>query len=471
MKKILFVGSEALPFAATGGLGDVLGALPIAINSLGKYDVRAVMPLYSSINEKYRDSMKFECEFIVTLAWRCQYCGVYSCELNGVLYYFIDNEYYFNRPSMYGSYDDGERYAYFCRAVMEMFKYLDYIPDIIHANDWQSALTVIYLKNAYSKYRKTKAVFTIHNIEYRGIYDFSILHDVFMLTDNDRQTIEYNGKINLLKGAVSCCDALTTVSENYAKEIQSEYYGAGLHEIIRKESAKLTGISNGIDAAYYNPLSDKEIKCNYSRQNLGGKRKCKSELQKILDMEVSENTPIIAMVSRLAEHKGFDLVCHVLEEMLNSDLQFVLLGTGESALEDYFRQIAKRYPRKTGIVLAFDKPLSKQIYAGADMFLMPSKSEPCGLSQMIAARYGTVPIVRRTGGLYSTITPFDPMKKTGNGFTFETYNAHDMLDAVHRAIQTYHEKELWNAVKINAMNSDFSWDRSAARYAKLYDNL
>lgn len=477
VKKILFVGSEATPFAATGGLGDVLGSLPRALKEArgDAVDIRVVIPMYTSISDKEREGMQKLCEFTVNLSWRQQYCGVWSCEKNGVTYYFIDNEYYFKRSSMYGSFDDGERYAFFCKAVLEMMPHIDFFPDILHAHDWQSALSVIYLKRKYryfAEYANMKAVYTIHNIEYQGIYGFEILSDVFCLDSWDRYVVEYDGCINLTKGAIVCCDKLTTVSPNYANEIQTEFYSSGLHYILAMNRDKITGIINGIDYDYYDPEHDPDIRRHFSADNQLQKSTDKEELQAIFGLPQRRDVPVIAMISRLASHKGFDLVKRVLEEMVTcEDLQFVLLGTGEMDLEDYFSYMARKYPDRVGVKLAFDKKLAKQIYAGADIFLMPSKSEPCGLAQMIASRYGAVPVVRETGGLYDTIKPYDPEQKLGNGVTFKTYNAHDMYDAVRRAVALFKNKRQWKAIRTNAMNADFSWASSAEKYFEMYDAL
>ncbi len=475
MKKILFVGAEALPFAATGGLGDVLGSLPAALHRAdGNVDVRVVIPMYKVISEKYKQRSRLVAEFTVQLSWRRQYCGVWAYKYGDITYYFIDNEYYFKRQSLYGSFDDGERYAYFCKAVMEMLPKIDFMPDVLHCHDWQSALCVIYLKRKYrylEDYSAMKAVYTIHNIDYQGIYNFDILGDIFCLDSWDRYVVEYDGCINLTKGAIVCCDALTTVSPRYAEEIQTEYYSSGLHHILKMNKDKIRGIINGIDTDYYNPETDKSIVKNYSLDTIGDKVENKLALQKTFGLPERGDVPMLAMISRLASHKGFDLVRRVADEILASDVQFVLLGTGEGELEDFFSGLAERHPDKCGVMLAFDKLLAKQIYASADMFLMPSKSEPCGLAQMIASRYGTIPIVRETGGLYDTIKPYITSEGTGNGFTFKTYNAHDMLDAVRRALSLYSDKEEWARLVANAMNMDFSWNASAKKYLEMYDEL
>lgn len=475
MRKILFVGSEAVPFASTGGLGDVLGSLPAALEGADSdIDVRVVIPMYQSISEKYKEKSKLIAEFTVQLSWRRQYCGVWEYKLGDVTYYFIDNEYYFKRPSLYGSFDDGERYAFFCKAVMDMMPQIGFIPDILHCHDWQSALCVIYLKRKYcydERYSKMKAVYTIHNIGYQGIYSFDILGDVFGLDSWDRYVVEYDGCINLTKGAIVCCDKLTTVSPNYANEIQTEYFSCGLYHIIRMYSSKVCGIINGIDTKYYDPATDNEIAAKFDLKRFEGKAVNKAALQREFGLPERPDVPVIAMVSRLASHKGFDLVRRVADEIMQNDLQFVLLGTGECELEDFFGELGRRYPDKCGVKLAFDKKLAKQIYAGADIFLMPSKSEPCGLAQMIASRYGTVPIVRETGGLYDTIKAYNTTEQTGNGITFRTYNAHDMLDAIRRAISFYNDKPEWKILVSNAMKMDFSWNASAKKYLEMYAAL
>lgn len=475
MKKILFVGSEAVPFASTGGLGDVLGSLPAALkNADSDIDVRVVLPMYQSISGKYKQLGSLVTEFTVQLSWRRQYCGVWEYKLGNVTYYFIDNEYYFKRPSLYGSYDDGERYAFFCKAVMDMMPKIDFVPDILHCHDWQSALCVIYLKRKYcydEVYSKIKAVYTIHNIGYQGIYNFDILGDVFGLDSWDRYIVEYDGCINLTKGAIVCCDKLTTVSPNYAEEIKTEYFSCGLHHIIQMYSGKVCGIINGIDTSLYDPSSDKSIEKNFDISSISAKVENKLALQRELGLPENRDVPMVAMVSRLASHKGFDLVRRVADDIMESDIQLVLLGTGECELEDFFADLALRYPEKCAVKLAFDKNLAKRIYASADMFLMPSKSEPCGLAQMIASRYGTVPIVRETGGLYDTIKPFDPVEEVGNGITFKTYNAHDMLDAIRRALSLYNDNDKWEKLMKNAMGMDFSWNASALKYIEMYSNL
>ena len=475
--KLLFVGAEALPFASTGGLADVLGSLPAALKREkgDDLDIRAVLPLYQSVSEKYRAQMTHVADYNVQLSWRNQPCSLWKCEKDGVTYYFIDNSYYFSRGNLYGNFDDGERFAYFSMAVMEMLPQIGFFPDILHAHDWQSALCVIYLRTKYSwmrEYQNIHAVYTIHNIDYQGIYDFSILGDVFGLSDYERSIVEYNGMINLTKGAIVCCDRLTTVSKRYAEEIQTEYFASGLHHIIRMYSGKVTGIVNGIDVSYYDPETDPAIVKNYTAETAEeGKAANKAQLQRLFGLPEAPEVPVVAMVSRLASHKGFDLVKYAIERLLCRNVQFVLLGTGESELEAFFESLAKRYPDKVGLMLAYNKDLSKQIYAGADLFLMPSKSEPCGLAQMIASRYGTVPVVREVGGLSDTIRAFDPTTGEGNGVTFYAYDAMDMLSAVERGISYYENGEQWKRLRDNAMRADFSWSCSAKQYLSMYTEV
>ena len=474
--KILFVGSEALPFISTGGLGDVLGSLPKAVKDASSdADVRVVLPLYNKVKEKYGNSLEYVGYTFVPLAWRNQYCGIFKYNLDGVIYYFVDNEYYFKRNSVYGDFDDAERFAFFGRAVLDILPVIDFYPDILHANDWQSAMSVIYLKRKYNlkpHYRDIKTIYTIHNIDYQGIYSMSILSDVFGLDNyGDRSIVEYNGNINLTKGAIVCTDRISTVSEKYSKEIQTEFYSAGLHYILNLYSNKLGGIINGIDVAYYNPSTDDILAQKYSAKDVDGKAKCKKQLQEMCGLSEKPTVPVISMISRLASHKGFDLVKYILPEILAFDVQFVLLGTGEHELEEYFKQIEAQYPDKVKIFLEFNKDLSKKIYAGSDIFLMPSKSEPCGLSQMIASRYGAVPVVRETGGLYDTIKPYNAYTGAGNGFTFANYNAHEMKDAVIRAVELYKDDEKWASLVKKVMETDFSWNVSAKKYLELYNEI
>ena len=475
--KILYAASEALPFASTGGLGDVIGSLPAAVKKqLGEgSDVRVVIPMYPVVREKYSDCLTLEAEIDIPLSWRHQYCGIWSTEKDGVKFYFLDNEFYFKRHTFYGNYDDGERFAFFGRAVMEMLPAVNFFPDVLHANDWQSATAVIYLKTKYAAipgYSGIKSLYTIHNIEYQGIYDFSILSDVFDLPEWDRHLVEYNGNINLAKGAIAVSDRVSTVSERYADEILTPYFSHGLSGILNECRGKLSGIVNGIDVDYYDPATDPALRYHYSAKSFAGKAKNKAILQEKCGLNVDSTVPVIAMISRLADHKGFDLVCRVIEEMLMYDnVQFVLLGTGEASYEGYFKGLAYRYPGKFAAMIEFNKELSKLVYAGSDMFLMPSKSEPCGLSQMIASRYGTVPIVRETGGLADTIKAYNKYDGSGNGFSFANYNAHEMMSVVRQALELYSDRRAWCKLMRQVMAVDFSWGASAEKYIELYSSM
>ena len=475
--KILYVASEALPYASTGGLADVVGSLPAAVRrALGDgADVRVVLPMYPTIKNKYLSEMKREAETTVTLAWRRQYCGIWSHVRDGVTFYFIDNVYYFNRPSLYGNFDDGERFAYFGKAVLTLISTLGFYPDVLHANDWQSAPAVIYLRRKSALdpgYAGIKILYTIHNIEYQGIYDFAILGDIFELDEWDRDVVAYNGCINLTKGAIVCADRVSTVSPRYAEEIRSEYYSHGLSPVLNQYAGKLCGIINGIDTAYYNSERDPDIAAPFSAVDRSGKADDKAELQNICGFAASPDTPLIVMVSRLASHKGFDLVRRILEEfLLRNDVQVALLGTGEYELEDYFSELSRRCAGKFCAVIEYNKALSKKFYAGADLFLMPSKSEPCGLSQMIASRYGAVPVVRETGGLYDTIKPYNRYTGEGNGFTFANYNAHEMMHVLEEALALYHTPPAWDALVRRVMQMDFSWNASAETYISLYRSM
>ncbi|MBR6594399.1 MAG: glycogen synthase GlgA [Clostridia bacterium] len=474
-QKILFVASEAVPFASSGGLGDVIGSLPAALNNAsgGALDVRVIMPLYGSMKDEHRSMLTKICETYISLSWRRQYLGIYKLEKDGVIYYFLDNEYYFKRPTLYGSYDDGERYAFFCRAVMETLPIIDFFPDVLHAHDWQSALSVIYLKRRYAwdeKYKNIKTVFTIHNIAYQGVYGHEILGDVFDLDNSDREIVDYNGALNLMKGAIVCADIVTTVSPTYALEILSPRFSCGLHHVLEQNRGKLRGILNGIDIGYYNPVTDTEVYANYSSEDLSGKAVGKRELQKLVGLEERDDVPVIAIISRLTGHKGIDIVMLAADELVKEDVQIVVLGQGDYTYENFFWHLADGNKGKVSTLLMYNKDMSKKIYAGADLFLMPSKSEPCGLAQMIASRYGTVPIVRETGGLYDSIKDIG-WPEGGNGFTFANYSAEDLLGAVKRAVAMYSNKDEWKSLVQKVMNVDFSWDKSATEYIKMYEEF
>jgi len=470
--KILYVTGEAAPYAASGGLGDVMGSLPAEVQALGKgYEVSVILPLYKQVSEKYRAEMEKVCEFVVPYAWRKSYCGIYRLTARGVNYYFVDNEQYFNRPTMYGQYDDGERYAYFAHAVIEFMLHTGYVPDVLHANDWQAALTVVYLKLRYGMCEALhgmKTVLTIHNIEYQGRYGMHALGDIFDIGYEDARVMEYNGDINLLKGAIVCADKVTTVSPTYAKELSDPYFAYGLEHIIRLADEKMSGIINGLDVEYFNPETP-DIPHTFNTETVAeGKARNKAHLQEMLGLPQLPDVPLIVMITRLTEGKGVDLVLHVFEELLEENVQFVLLGTGDARYEQIFETLCARHADRARALIKFDRNLSKEMYAAADIFLMPSKTEPCGLAQMIACRYGTIPVVHGVGGLADSIIPYPDAG--GNGFVFRNFNAHDMLFRIKEALALYEDVHAWNALRKSAMTTDFTWRASAAKYIELYEN-
>lgn len=473
-KKILFVASEAFPFAGTGGLGEVMGSLPKAINDSGEYEARIILPLYGSFPEKRRKDLQFVCWTFVELSWRRQYCGLFKIQEGNTVYYFIDNEYYFKREGLYGYGDDGERFAFFSKAVIDLLPRLDFMPDILHCNDWQTALVPIYYKLFYmylDGFRGIKTVYTIHNIEYQGWFHRSMIGNVFGIPEHEFGSIEHFGEINLMKGAIDYADMVTTVSPTYAKEILTQEYGRTLDWDLNRNEHKLKGILNGVNTEQYNPETNPALFAHYSVKDKSGKTVCKAELQKMLGLPVRADVPMIAMITRLASHKGLDIVKAAMTELLSRDIQFVLLGTGECDYENYFKYLQDIFGNKLRAVIAFNTDLSHKIYSGADMFLMPSHSEPCGLSQMMACRYGTIPIVRETGGLKDSIT--DAYNGDfGNGYKFARYDADDLLNAVDRALGLYNGfPEKWQSLVDRAMRTDFSWRSSAKEYIAMYNDL
>ena len=471
--KVLFVASEAQPFMASGGLADVAGALSQALRQR-LIGCRVVMPLYDTISQENKDKMTFLTSISVPVAWRRQYCGIFQAKHNGVIYYFIDNQYYFKRDSIYGHYDDAERFTFFARAVLEILPHIDFKPDIIHCNDWQSALTPVFYKTMYAMdpwYAGIKTIFTIHNIQYQGTYGMDLIGDVIGLKPEDAHILEYDGDANFMKGAIECADKITTVSPSYANEILDPWYSHGLDSILRERQWKLTGILNGIATDTNDPETDPNLVMHYNVDNVKeGKAANKKALQENMGLPQRPDVPIVGIVSRLVSHKGFDLIKAIFDEFLyNNDVQVVVVGSGDWQYENYFRELSNRFPEKVAVRIGFVPSLAKKIYAGADIFLMPSKSEPCGLSQMVALRYGTVPIVRETGGLRDSIT--DSGDGEGNGFTFKTYNAHDMLGALQRALGAYYNHDYWDTLVKRAIQCDFSWGKSANMYIKLYKEV
>jgi starch synthase len=467
---ILFAASEANPFVASGGLADVAGSLPAAITQKG-HDCRIVIPLYKSIKPQFRASMTFLTHITVDVSWRKQYCGIFTAICNGVTYYFIDNEYYFGRDGIYGFFDDCERFVFYSRAVLEMLRCIDFKPDIIHTNDWQAAMIPVFYEVFYKYqqgYENIKTVFTIHNIQYQGNYGKEVLNEVMGIPMYHTSLLEYDGNINMMKGAIETADKVTTVSPSYAWEILDPWYSHGMDRALGPKQYKLSGILNGIDVDGYNPATDPVIPKNYTSKSITGKKACKTALLEELGLQEGTE-PLIGIVTRFVSHKGIDLIRYVFEDLIKAGFKFAILGSGEKVYEDFFKEMEWRHKDRVSVSLGFIPELSRKIYAGADMFLMPSQSEPCGLAQMIAMRYGTVPIVRETGGLRDTVR--DCGGEKGNGFTFKTYNAHDMLSACMRAKELYEDKRSWNAVIKRDMNEDFSWNNSADVYINLYREL
>ncbi|KIL47017.1 glycogen synthase GlgA [Jeotgalibacillus campisalis] len=474
--KILFAVSECAPFIKSGGLGDVAGALPKELKKMGS-DVRVMMPKYSMIAEELRQKAKKITSISIPMAWRSQYCGIETLVHNDVTYYLIDNEYYFYRDSLYGHGDDGERFSFFCQAVLESLPVIPFKPDLIHCHDWHTGMVPFLLDRKYRNdpyYRDMRTVFTIHNLQFQGWFQPDILGDYLNLEDYHYHSgdLEYNGSVNFMKGAILSSNALTTVSPTYRDEIQTPFFGEQLDGILREQSFKLHGILNGIDTESYNPESDPLIETNYTLATIEKKDENKLALQRQFNLPEDKDIPVIAMVTRLTEQKGLSLVQRVMHELLEEEkLQLIVLGSGEYEYEDYFNYLAGTYPDQAGVYIGFSEEIAHKIYAGADYFLMPSLFEPCGLSQLISFQYGTVPIARETGGLNDTVQPLNETDLTGNGFTFTHYNAHDMKHTIQRALSFYQDEHAWPALRENAMTKDYSWAQSAAQYHELYSKL
>lgn len=477
MLKVLYVASEAVPFVKTGGLADVAGSLPKELKQKG-VDVRVVIPKYSGIKEEYRNNMEHIYDGEINVSWRKKYLGIDRYDYKDVPFYFIDNQEYFYREGYYGYPDDVERFTFFCRAVLEMLPHIDFWPDVIHMNDWQTGLISVYLKlehNEDVRYNKIKTVYTIHNLKYQGRFWKGYLPDVLGLDWKcfNNGDLEYFDDINFMKGAIVYSDKVTTVSRSYAKEIQDPYYGEGLEGMLQKRDADLSGIINGLDYEDYNPETDKYIFKNFDVHNaIAIKGDNKEQLQKKLGLPVNRKIPMIGMVTRLVEAKGLDLVTRILDELLEyENVQFVILGTGDRQYEDWFKGLVWRYPKKVSANIFFNNELAHQIYAASDLFLMPSQYEPCGIGQLIALRYGTVPIVRATGGLKDTVEAYNNYTRTGNGFSFNNYNAHELLFSIKRAIDGIADDRKHIHLVENAMTADYSWEESAKQYKELYNSL
>lgn len=475
--QVVFASAEAAPFVKTGGLGDVAGSLPRALVAAGA-DVIVMVPKYGTIASEYTDRMEHVADFYVSLGWRNEYCGLERMVIDGVTYLFIDNERYFKRDYPYGFFDDGERFAFFSKAVTESLQHLPegFQCDVLHCNDWHTALAPVFLREFYQGlplYERVKTVFSIHNIAFQGQYADTILNDILGMAhipNAARQLRCDERSINYMQGALDYSDAITTVSPSYAWEIQTPEYGEGLDGILRRRSNVLSGILNGIDTDAWNPATDPMIHANYSAADMSGKKACKAALQEELGLEVRDDRPLMVMVTRLTRQKGMDLVTYALDRILSGGVQVAVLGTGD--YEEPMRYFANKYPGTCAARITFDNALSHRMYAGADMFLMPSLFEPCGLSQMIAMRYGTLPVVRETGGLRDTVAPYNQFTGEGTGFTFANFNGDEMGDAVFRGARLYWDDHAaWDQLVQNAMAADFSWVRSADEYMNLYHNL
>jgi len=472
--KVLLVSTEVNPYSKSGGLGDVAGSLPKALRSIG-VDMRVALPKYKSIPEKYMADAKKVTDFTVHLSWRSQAASVYSLapHNDGESVYFIENDFYFCRDDFYGYGDDYERFAFFTKATLEMLTHINFQPDIIHFNDWHTGLGPTYLRDVYrgfTYFSKMKSIFTIHNLHYQGVFGRDVLWSVGL---NDGYfsggDLEFYGNVSYLKAGILHADAVSTVSETYANEIQTPAYGYGMDGLLRQcaVGGKIYGITNGIDVESNDPETDPSIFVNFSADTLEKKRMNKYRLQEELGLPVGEK-PIFSMITRLVEQKGLDILSVVMDEFLSQDVQLVILGTGEGRYENMFRHYAWRYPDKVSANINFNGALAQQIYAASDVFLMPSVYEPCGLGQLFAMRYGTVPLVRKTGGLADTVAHYDPETKTGNGFAFEDYDAHGLMWGIRKALEIYDTPD-WEVIVKNAMKSNFSWNKAAQEYVDMYE--
>lgn len=477
--KVLYVTSECWPFAKTGGLGDVAYALPKELKKEG-VDVRVILPKYSTMPNYLKEKLREVAVFNVKVGWRNQYCGLLEMELDGVKFYFIDNEYYFKREGeiayLYGYGDDVERYTFFSNAVLEALAILDFYPEIINMNDWHTGMIPLILKEKYrglEKYKNIKTIYTIHNLQYQGVFSNNVLGDILDLPYKylENGDVEYYGGVSFMKSGIVYSDKVTTVSPTYTNEIQTEFYGESLDGLLRANSYKLKGILNGIDYDLNNPKTDKDIFINYDIATVDKKIENKLHLQKMLGLEVNPDIPLVGIVSRLVSQKGLDLISYIMPEIMREDIQMVILGTGDHQYQSMFNYYASIYPDKVSANITFDSALAQQIYASSDMFLMPSLFEPCGIGQMLAMRYGTLPIVRETGGLKDTVNPYNKFTGEGNGFSFKNYNAHEMLYCIQRAMELYKDKGKWRHLVISAMNTDSSWKKSAREYIKTYHEM
>ena len=479
MKKILLVSSEAVPYIKTGGLADVVGSLPRYVNK-EEYDVRVILPKYACMNQKFLAELQFVSHFYVDLSWRRQYAGIFKAENNGVTYYFVDNEYYFAGNNPYNNiYEDVEKFAYFSKAVLMALPQIDFCPDVIHCNDWQTGLVPVFLKTVYGQdpfYSSIKTMFTIHNMKFQGRWMVNEIKDITGLPADifTADKLECYGEANYLKGGCVYADAISTVSPSYAMDISSPEGGEGLDGLMSARRNDLYGIVNGIDYNEFNPATDHTMALNFDVHTVAENKKVnKSALQREMGLPEKEDAFLIGMVSRMTDQKGFDLVAYVMEEMLSTmNVQFVVLGTGEYRFEEMFRYFQSKYPDKISAHIGYSEERAHKIYASCDAFLMPSLFEPCGLSQMMSMRYGTIPIVRETGGLKDTVDAYNEYENTGTGFSFKEYNAHDMMHTIQYANDVYtNHRDKWNELVTRAMTTDYSWNASARKYENIYDRL
>ncbi|MGL4109948.1 glycogen synthase GlgA [Clostridium sp. LP20] len=470
--KVLLVASESHPFIKTGGLGDVVGALPKSLVKNGN-DVRVVIPKYKNINNKIKEKLNFIKWFMVQVGWRSQYCGVFEYKEAGVTYYLLDNEYYFGRDALYGYYDDGERFAYYDRAVLEFIKEINWQPDIIHCNDWHTGMIPVMLKLEYVRddfYRSIKTVFSIHNMLFQGVFSPEVLPELFGydMEPFNNGSLEFYGGVSFMKGGINYADKISTVSYTYADEIKTPQYGEKLDGLLRERGYAIKGILNGIDYEEYDPYNDPYIYKSFENGGIEDKQVNKLALQKELSLPVNKDIPMIGIVSRLTNQKGLDLIVNIADRLLQSNIQLVILGTGDNHYEEHFKNVQYRYNDKVSTNIMFDNGLAHRIYASCDMFLMPSLFEPCGLGQLMALRYGAVPIVRETGGLKDTISPYNQYNGVGNGFSFNNFNSNELLMITEYALRIYEDKDRWKSIVSQAMNSNNSWDKSAGEYSELY---
>ena len=473
--RILFAASESDPFIKTGGLGDVIGALPVALKELDN-DVRVIIPNYRDIKEELKKELKYIDNFQVKVGWRNQYCGILEYEYEGVKFYLLDNEYYFKRSGLYGYYDDGEKFAFFSRAVLEFLKHIEWTPDIIHCNDWQTAMIPVLHKLEYikdEKFKNIKTVLSIHNLFFKGMFSKEILPELFGYDYEafNNGSLEHNGAVSFLKGGINYSDKVLTVSKSYVEEIKTSEYGEGLDGLLRYRGDSVEGIVNGIDYKEYNPETDKYISFNYSFETIENKKFNKELLQKQLNLAVDKDVPMIGLVSRLTHQKGCDLIVRILDELLKEEVQVVILGTGEYIYEESFKSFCNKYKDRISVNITFSNDLAHKIYAASDMFLMPSLFEPCGLGQLIALRYGSIPIVRETGGLKDTIIPYNEYDESGNGFGFRNYSSDELLITLRYALDIFKDKKRWNKIVKSAMDSDNSWNKSAGEYMRIYKDM